>query len=37
MMIELRLQAAASVKPARAMGSTRAKQFEAACAAKVEC
>ena len=34
MISELRLQAAASVKPVRAMSSARAERREAACAAK---
>ena len=36
MMIELRLQAAASVKPVRAASCKRAEQREAACVAQAE-
>jgi len=36
MMIELRLQAAASVTPVRAMSCTRAEQREEACASRAE-
>ena len=36
MMIELRLQAVASVKPVRAMSCMCAEQREAACAAQAE-
>jgi hypothetical protein len=36
MMMELKLQAAASVTPVRAMGCSGAKRCEAACAAQAE-